>query len=91
MASVNLPEKCLNDPGRGKAWLLTAVGHYGGQEVIEEVEKAIRIATLKGIEWKTIIEQSLPVVGKIIAGKEPSIIVTTAIEAIPAPPIADAV
>ena len=91
MASVNLPEKCLNDPGRGKSWLLTTVGHYGGQEVIDEVETAIKTAIMKGISWKNILEASLKVLPDIIGkGKHP-VEVAVVIDAIPAPALADVV
>lgn len=91
MASVNLPEKCLQDPGRGRAWLLTAVGHFGGQEVIDEVEQAIKTAILKGVSWKKILSESLKVIAEVIIKGEHPVNVAAVIDAIPAPKVAETV
>lgn len=93
MASVCLPEKCLNDSGRGKTWLLTAVAHFGGQEGIDEVESAIKTATLKGVSWKKIMNLGLLAIVQMVEVKGDAsakiLEFAEAIDSIPAPAVVE--
>lgn len=85
MPSVSLPENCLNDPGRGRAWLLTTVAHWGGQDAIDYTELAISTALRKGVSWKKIIAKALATLPMVFTDKQPVGTVADEIDAIPAP------
>lgn len=70
MASVMLPEKALLDPGRGQAWLLTTVAHFGGQDAIDDVDAAVRLAKVKDVPWKKTLAATFPFLAELLGGAD---------------------
>lgn len=85
MSTVNLPQKCLEDAGRGRSWLLTTLAHFGGQEAIDEAETAVRTAMLKGITWRQILAAVMPHMPELFKGKMKATAIAETINMMPAP------